>query len=281
MPRAGQNPLRQSKSPNFIRDIVCVVVTHLPELTGYHSQRFDVVKSCLYSMRKRIKRTHTFYVFDNGSCDTFREWVYNEFKPEMVTFSRNIGKTAARTTAISGLPASSIVCYSDDDILYYEDWFNPQIDLLNNFPNVSVVSGYPVRTMFRWGNKNTMLWASKNATVEVERFISDDYEKDFAASIGRVWEDHVKLTENDNDVKITFNNHKAYATSHHCQFIGYTGKLLQALTYDNMAMGDEKKFDEKADQIGLRLCTTERHCRHMGNVIDDKLKIELDDLWQR
>jgi hypothetical protein len=281
MPRLGQNPLKTNKAPNFIRDIVFVVVTHLPDLIGYHENRFEIVKSCLQSMRERSKRTHTFYVFDNGSNDLFREWLYNEFKPDMVTFSKNIGKLAARTTAICSLPPQSLVAYSDDDMLYYDNWLNPQIELLNNFPNTSLVSCYPIRTMFRWGNKNTLLWAAKNATVEVGRFIPDEYEIDYAASVGRSYKDHQKGTENDKDIKITFNKYQAYATGHHCQFVGYAGKLLRLMTYDTMSLGDEKKFDTAADILGLRLCTTKRYTRHMGNIIDDKLKSELDELWQQ
>jgi hypothetical protein len=281
MPRIGQNPLKPNKAPSFIRDIVFVVVTHFPEPIGYHAERFEIVKSCLYSMRKRSKRTHSFYVFDNGSHDMFREWVYNEFKPEMLTFSKNIGKAAARTTAIASLPPETLVSYSDDDILFYDNWLNPQIELLTNFPNVSLVSGYPIRTMFRWGNKNTLLWATKNAKVEVGRFMPDEWEKDYAESVGKNYDDHIKNTEKDNDIKITFDNHEAYATAHHAQFTGYVGKLLRLMTYDTMALGDEKNFDIKADLIGLRLSTIERQCRHMGNHIDEKLQSELDTLWQK
>lgn len=281
MPRDGLNPLRLQKAPNFIRDIVCVVVTHLPNFEGYHKERFEIVKACLQSMRNRAKRTHTFYVFDNGSCDEFRDWLYNTFKPDMVTFSPNIGKSSARTLAISGLPPETIVSYSDDDMLFYDDWLNPQLELLNNFQNVCLVSGYPIRTMFRWGIKNGLLWASKNATVETGRFISDEYEIDYAESVGKNVAVHFQQTEKDNDIKVTFNNKAAYLTGHHCQFTGYAGKLLRVLSYDNLASSDERKFDERADIVGLRLSTIERQCRHMGNVIDNKLQKELDELWQK
>lgn len=278
MPRIGANPLREQKAPKFIRDIVCLVVTHLPEFTGYHENRFDVVKACLLSMRNNIHKTHSFYVFDNGSSDVFRDWLYNEFKPDFVTFAPNIGKTAARTTAISSLPPETLVCYSDDDILYFDNWLSPQLDILTTFPNVGVVSGYPVRTQFRWGNKNTLLWASKNATVEVGRFIPDEYEIDFCNSVERSFEEHKEKTINDNDIKITYQNKSAYATAHHCQFIGYAGRLLPALSYDMMAMGDEKKFDIAIDGIGLRLCTIERQCRHIGNYIDEALQVEINSM---
>src|SRR5678815_2255422 len=156
MPRVNRNPLVNSKAPYSIQDIVLLVVTHLPELTSdYHKERFEIIKACLYSMRSGAHRTHTFYVFDNGSCEEFREWLYNEFKPDMVTFSQNIGKMAARTTAVTSLPLTCLVAYSDDDILYYDNWLNPQIELINFFPNVACVTGSPIRTMFRWGINHT------------------------------------------------------------------------------------------------------------------------------
>jgi hypothetical protein len=46
---------------------------------------------------------------------------------------------------------------------------------------------------------------------------------------------------------------------------------------DRDAMGDEKPFDWAVDNAGLlRLTTTERYTRHIGNILDDELR----ELWQ-
>ncbi len=173
------------------------------------------------------------------------------------------------------LPPGTIVCYSDDDILYHPNWLNPQIELLNHFPNVATVSGYPIRSMFRMGNANTIAWAEKSATVKRGQFIPREWEDDFARSVGRDPQQHVQMTVKDFDTKIVYNGKEAYAQAHHAQFIGYQVKIAQAMYFDGRALHDEHPFDIEMDKLGLRLCTTERLCRHMGNVLDEKLRAEI------
>jgi hypothetical protein len=272
--RIGNNPLRFKPAPYEFKPVVCLVVVHLPDDddTGYHAHRMDVVKTCLTTMRNGAKRDHTFFVWDNGSSIWFREWLEFEFKPDMLMLSPNIGKNPARASAIQMLPLGTIVAYSDDDIFYYDNWLTPQIDLLNHFPNVACVSGYPVRTQFRWGVENTLKWARENAKVKQGRFIPTEWEKDFCVSIERDWQYHLDYTEKDIDFKIIYEGKEAYATAHHCQFIGYAVNILPALHHDNLAMSDEKRFDTEMDRHGLRLCTTQRYARHIGNVLDDSFK---------
>ena len=281
MSRIGNNPLRFAQAPNTIENIVFVVVTHLPDpsgnsITDYHGQRFEVIKTCLETMRDNSHRKHTFMVWDNGSEDGFKQWLQNEFKPDILVQSKNIGKNAARAMAIQSLPLGSIVCYSDDDILYSDNWLNPQIELLNHFPNVACVSGYPLRVMFRWGVENTMKWAKENAKIEQGRLMPKEWDMDYCESVGQDYQQYVEKTIKDIDYRATFNGKKAYLTAHHCQFIGYAVKILPALTMEHdKAMGDEKPLDVLMDKIGLRLSTTDRLCRHMGNVLDEKLKNEI------
>ena len=282
--RTQHNPLRTKKAPYEFKPIVFLVVTHIPceEEPGYHSERFEVVKTCLETMRRGAHRDHTFMVWDNDSNSTFRDWLQHIFEPDILVMSKNIGKNPARAAAINSIPMGSIVCYSDDDMFYYDNWLAPQLELLYHFPNVSVVTGNPVRTQSRWGITNTLYWAEKNAKVERGRFIPKEWEQDFCVSLGRDYENyHVPNTLQDIDYRVTYENKKAYLMSHHCQFIGYAVKLLPALAFynDGMAMSDEKPFDEALDREGLRLCTIGRHTRHIGNVMDDRIRKAYDETF--
>jgi len=107
--------------------------------------------------------------------------------------------------------------------------------------------------------------------------LPDEWERDFAVSVGRVEQDHITNTKNDMDVMITYKGMQAFATSHHCQQIGYAGTLARALQFDGMAMGEERSFDERLDKLGLRLATTDRFVRHIGNVIDSNLETAITD----
>ena len=273
--RTQHNPLREQAAPYEIKETVLLVVTHLPceQEPGYHKDRMEVVQTCLTTMRERAGREHTFFVWDNGSNETFRDWLRHIFEPDILVESHNIGKNQARAAAIGALPLDTIVAYSDDDIYFEENWLAPQLDLLVTFPHVAAVSGMPIRTMMRWGNENTLKWAREHAKVKQGRFIPQEWEFDYADSIGRSHEDQIQITLKDTDYKIQYEGREAYAAAHHAQFIGYVVKVLPAMRASLYgAMPDEKPTDIMMDRTGLRLCTVKRLCRHIGNVLDESFK---------
>src|SRR5574343_271402 len=275
MARLGSNPNRNSKAPARLTDTVLTCVTHLPEMRGYHMHRFEVVKKCLTSMREHAGGGYSVAIWDNGSCEAFREWVTYEYQPDVFVQSVNIGKSAARAALFGMVDSDAIVTYCDDDIYFYPDWLKPQIEILRRFPDASCVTGYPVRTAFRWGVEQT----HRRLHPRSGRFIPQDWEDDFAVSIGRDIETHRATTENDVDYIVERDGLQAYATAHHCQFIGRAGVLLQAARKVMMygAMPDEKPFDIELDRLGNRLATTQRLARHIGNYIDDDLRRDIDE----
>ena len=264
--RKGNNPNRSAGADQFM-PIVLTAVTHLPNLLGYHAGRMEVVQTCLNTMRDNAGQETTIIVWDNGSSADLRDWLQFEYKPDMLMLSDNVGKTAARTSLIRMCPPGSIIGYSDDDIYFYPNWLAPQLELLKHFPNVAAVTGYPVRTAFRWGIDNTLAWARKNGTLEQGEFIPRQWEDDFCVSIGRdpIW--HMENTTEDIDYRVTYKGKHAYCTAHHCQFIGYQETLVKVTHYDGKSMGDEKVIDIALDKLGLRLATINRLTRHIGNVI--------------
>jgi len=273
--RVGSNPNKSSPATATFRKLVLTCVTHLPNQEGYHADRLEVVQTCLRTMRAGAKLEHTLIVWDNGSCDALRDWLQFEFKPDVLILSPNIGKTAARTALVRMCHPKAVVGYADDDMLFYDNWLAPQIELLQHFPNVASVTGYPVRTSFRWGTENTQAWARINGRLETGRFLPQEWEDDFAVSIGRDIEQHRQGSDRDFDYRVTYNGKQAYCTSHHCQFIGRPDTIGKVLQYDGAAMGDEKPFDVALDTIGLRLATTQRLTRHIGNILDDKIRNEI------
>ena len=219
-------------------------------------------------MLQGIGREYSLLVWDNGSIPELLRWIGEETKPDILIESQNYGLTFAKAAIAKMLPPNAILCYSDDDMLFMNDWLAPQLDILTTFPNVACVTGYPVRTSFRWGNENTKAWARDNAFLESGRFIPQEWDDDFALSVGRSVEYQRNYTKDDIDWRITYKNQKVYATSHHCQFIGYAGKVAQALQHGNKALESETGFDVELDKIGLRLATTNRLARHIGNVLE-------------
>jgi len=270
--RTEMNPNRRTKADGYA-PYIASSVTHLPNFEGYHQERFEVVKTSLTTMRENAGLDCQILIWDNGSCQEFRDWLLNEYKPDYVVLSNNVGLSNARAGLIRMLPPDVILGVADDDMYYYPDWFKAQVELMKYFPNVGQVSGYPVRTQMRWGNKRTLEWARKVAVVEEGSFIPAEWDRDYCTSIGRDYEWHKKQTENDWDYRITYRGVQAYAFAHHCQFICKVKLLANLMRFTTEAMSDDKPFDWAVDNTGmLRLTTINRYTRHIGNVLDDDLK---------
>jgi hypothetical protein len=267
--RIGKNPLRDGEVDGFPR-VMISAITHLPHQKGYHEKRLQIVKMCLLSMREAAGMDCGVMIWDNGSCEDLLRWLHFDYRPDFIMTGENVGKINARTAILNMLPDNTILAMCDDDMYFYPDWLKKSYKLLRAFPNVGVVSGYPTRRAFHWATINTLEWARdcKDAKVDVGRFIPEQWEHDYAVSLGRDWEFHKSYTAKDQDYKVTYKDkYEAFLTAHHCQWMGYAGRLKKLMKYDYEAMANDKPFDESIDTAGLlRLSTTERLTRHMGNI---------------
>ena len=276
--REGTNPNRKAVVDGY-KPIVVSAITHLPNLEGYHSERLNVIKASLESMRANAGMDCQIFIWDNGSCDQLLYWLRRSFKPDFLMTSANVGKSIARASIVKMLPPGTIVGVADDDMFYYPDWLKEQVRVLKNYPNTGTVSGWPVRTQFRFHNSATLAWGRRYASrFERGKFIPPQEDKDFCTSIGR---DYIgkqfNYTRNDFDTKLTFRGIETYATGHHAQWIGYADIISRYVSYDRQAMADERPFEKAVNDAGLlRLTTFKRYTRHIGNVLDP----ELEALWQ-
>ena len=165
MSRSGMNPNRHAKVKTFA-PVIAMQICHLPNMEDYHADRLEVIQLSLNTMRRNAGVDCQIGVWDNGSCEVFRTWLEDEYKPDYLILSPNVGKASARSAMVRMVPPSTIIGIADDDMYYYPNWLSEQIKILNHFPNVGQVSGYPVRTQFRWGNKKTVLWAANRKLLK-------------------------------------------------------------------------------------------------------------------
>jgi hypothetical protein len=267
--------MRAAQAPGHVPELVTGVITYLPDRHGYHATRLEVVQACLGSMRKGAPGAAVL-VWDNGSGKELRDWLVNDYKPDYLVLSPNIGKQSARAAIVGMFPPKTIIGVSDDDMLFYPGWLEAHLRLLKGFPNVGMVSGWPVRASFGWATDHTVKWGEVNGEIRRGRFISDDEERDYALSVGLVPSEHLRRFKDRKDIQVEYQSLTAYATAQHCQFLCYAGMIAALCKWEGAAMGDEKPFDCGMDEAGLlRLTTIERTTRHMGNVVDDRLRAEL------
>lgn len=276
--RDGTNPNRLAKVDGYA-PIVVSAITHLPHMKGYHENRLDVVMCSLETLRKNAGTDCEVLVWDNGSCPTLTDWLKDVYRPDYLVLAPNMGKSIARASIVNMLPSGTIVGVADDDMYYYPNWLREQVRVLKTYPNVGTVSGWPVRTQFRFHNQATVRWAQSTRACEMQvgRFISAEEDKDFCTSIGRDYTYQVPYTAKDKDILLTYRGVKAYATGHHAQWIGYVDRLKSELAYTKEAMADERPFENEVDCANmLRLTTYKRYTQHIGNKLDPKLEA----LWR-
>lgn len=278
--RVGSNPMKDRQAPARLPGAVMAVITYLPETQGgYWLERMEIIQTCLTSMRKNAGMDAAVLVWDNGSCDKLRNWLRNVYQPDYLMESPNIGKTPARQSILRMFPFETIVAISDDDMLFYPDWMFRQVELLTKWPNVGSVTGYVNRAAFRWGIENTVRWAEEEAVLRKGQFIPPEWEADYATSVGINPAEWLPRISQEQDYLIEYRGMRAYATSHHCQFVCYAGRLAPLARSVCQCLSGEKQSDIDIDQAGLlRLATFERLSRHMGNRWDAKLRMEAEEM---
>lgn len=273
--RQGMNPLREEQITKALPPAVPVVAVtvHLPNEEGYHAGRFEIVTSSLRLARQNAGMVHHFVVWDNGSCDKMREWLFYEFKPDKLMLTDNVGvlNTMRR---IMGMYHDSVVAYSNDDILYYPDWLPEQVHILQSFPNVGTVSGCVTRFYTGKADSATVQWAGDrmkgiaNTPREWDRQHNESIGGSgyLAAPLG------IPLVE--------YEGTRALVGGNHCQIVCYAQRLYPFLKRTERYMEPLfQSLDVEINKAGLlRLLTTTRRTRHIGNVLSDDDRKEINEL---
>lgn len=280
MARIGSNPARNKFSDYRPAGVTVAVLTFVPELKGYFTQRFDVLKLTLSSLIANTSEPFDFIVFDNGSCEPVVDYLRDLNEKGILDYlmlsTQNLGKIGALKLLFNAAPGE-VIAYSDDDILFYPGWLETHLQIIETFPNVGMVSGLPVRNASDRASetlKKIIAEGVPGLTVSRERRIPDDWEADWAVSTGRDPGEHIQATKDRQDLILELNGVEVLGSANHFQFVSPKDVLVKALSseWGGQLMGQMVELDEDVDRQGfLRLSTLERYTRHIGNVISPQL----------
>jgi len=270
--RAERTDLRPNK-------VTACVLTCIPARKGYYAYRLDVLKACLASLLAHTPLDlYDLLVFDNGSCPEVVDYLRSLHASGRIHYlmlsARNIGKVNACKAMFRAAPAD-IISYADDDVLFYPGWLEASLEVLETYPTVGMVSAGPVRSQFRYGNRYLPGYLAIHPDVSVERgrFIPDEWEHDFARSIGR-GDAFLQETRQLDDILLEYRGIRAYSTATHFQYLAHRDVMLQGIAPawdDRLMEGPHVEIDKKIDDLGFaRLSTHERYVRHLGNVLTDE-----------
>ena len=287
MPRVGMNPNREKpfsgKLPPAIL-AVCVVV-HLPDTNEYHKQRPAIVEASLATARKHAGTDHVLTVWDNG-CGTVGKKIIAAARPDVVITSENIGKLNAWKHLLR-MYIDGIVSIADDDILYYPGWLAEQVRVLEAYDNrpdawkVASVTGVVTKQNAQTQCAKTWEWANANAAVfDRKGDIPNLWDAQHGMSCGRDRKSAEKYQVSNHIADVAYNGVRARVCGGHTQFVCRAATIEPVIPFtDRLMMPTFMLFDSTLDSHGLlKLATWERTARHLGNVLNDDDKEEIEEL---
>ena len=281
--RVGQNP---AKAVDFVAQpekVTVAVISYIPTLGGYYAQSLDVLKACLKSIWENTHLPCDLMVFDNGSCSEVRAYLSDVHAQGKIGYlilsKRNIGKAGA-WNFIFGASPGDYVAYADSDVYHYPGWLAPQIELLETFPQVGMITGMPMWTPLEYST-STIEWADGNPDIQLEygKFLPwEDYWR-HARSLGADEEKARTHFDSVEDVTVLYDGQRYYVGAAHFQFVARKAALQSVLPIPSKRpMGQVRLLDIAINEQGyLRLCTPDWWVQHMGNTLQGEFDFERMD----
>ena len=282
MARVGINPARNRVTSYRPARVTVAVLACVPYMDGYFRDRLQVLKLSLGSLLKHTDGPYDLLVMDNGSCAEAKSYLQAlqdvRALRYLFTSAENIGKVGALKLMFRAAPGE-VIAYADDDIFFYPGWLQAHLSLLDGFPNVGMVSGCAVRTLFDHGTQSNLHLAASDPEVRLTRgqHIPETWEHEWAESYGRDPAAHLEAIRSMEDMSLEYRGLTAFAIANHNQFVSPKSVMLQALpeTWSGRLMGEMNELDNAVDGAGhLRLSTMERTTKHIGNLISPAMAEE-------
>lgn len=275
MARVGINPARNRVTAYRPSRVTVTMLVYVPYLEGYFRDRLEVLKLSLTSLIKHTDLPYDLMVMDNGSCAEVKAFLRSLQEMGalryLITAHENIGKIGALKILFRAAPGE-VIAYSDDDIFFYPGWLQEHLRLLDGYPNVGMVSGCAVRTLFDHGTRANLAFAEADHEVVLTRGqrIPEQWEIEWAESYGRDPAAHREALHSMQDMTLLYRGLEAYAIANHNQFVTPKEVMLRFLpeTWSGRLMGEMNELDNAVAEGGcLRLSTIERTTKHIGNTI--------------
>lgn len=272
--RKGQNPAKFVKDVARPERITVALLNYIPFLSGFYAETLDVLKVSLESMRNEAGLPFDLMVFDNGSCPKVRDFLVREKEEGRIQYlilsEKNMGKGGAWNVMLAGAPGE-IIAYTDSDVLFSPGWLSRSVELLENFPNVGMVTARPFHTKPVYYSQ-TLNWAHSepNVILESGKFIPWSVYREFDLSLGQP-EEEIRARFDETDYwQITYRGIKAFVGASHWQFTAFKSTLLQFLPFDmSKPMGQVKQLDERMNNYGLlRLMVPDPLVMNLSNSTD-------------
>jgi glycosyltransferase involved in cell wall biosynthesis len=276
--RIGTNPVKVKKptlSPP--KPVTVVIITYIPYLSGYFQDSLEVLNLALRSIWENTEEPFDLMVFDNGSCSEVREYLLTQNERNKIQYlilsNENVGIPGAWNVAFKAAPGK-FVAFADYDIYFFPGWLKAHLNIFENFPNVGMVTGTPIRPPIEFSSK-TLEWAENHKEVDINRGILQSWEDylTHTKSLGMSENESRETYQTGEDILINYREKEVFIGAGHFQFVAYKDVLEKVTPFPNtIAMGNERLLDQRINELGLlRLTLTRKFVQHLGNSPDKDL----------
>jgi len=271
------NPGRGKTSDYSPARVTVCVLTYLPNDIGYFRNRFDVTRVCIESILQNTKTPYDLMVFDNGSRPDLVDYLQDQKDEGKINFlvlsSQNIGKIGALQVMFRSAPGE-VIAYTDDDVFFLPGWLERQLEVLDTYPDVGMVTGMIIKPHMKEGIQSAVDFSKKgDVETEVGNLIDPEIEEHYIKHTGRTWQRYEEEIEGLKDIRMSYRGVQTYVSAGHYQFVSPKKCILEALpeTWSGNLMGEMRDLDRSVDELGyLRLCTHPQTIRLLGNLIDEE-----------
>jgi hypothetical protein len=278
MSRKGVNPGKLIKNVSLIKaKITICVITHVPFMSGYWKDSFDVLKVSLESMILNTQLNVDIFVFDNGSCEKVRSYLMDLLAQGKINYlllsDRNVGKCEA-WNMLFGAVQSEFILYSDCDVYFYPGWETAHLEIFDKFNDVGMVTGMPIRDNVEVYTSSTFeaIGKSKDISITRGKLIPIIYLERIRASVGGTTDIYLNGDLKDLlDVKIEKKGISAYIGAGHFEFMIRSEIARELLPFPtHKLIGIESIIDKLInDKKYLRLSTCNAVVHHIGNSLEN------------
>lgn len=276
--RVGFNPHKDQPQEQSAYLHQVVVPVYIPNQEGYFTESFKIFQLCLESMFSTIHPKTFITIVNNGSGNFVKEYLDELLqlgKIQELIHTQNIGKLNA---ILKGLVGNDIelVTISDADVLFLPDWQKETVKVFSQVPKAGVVGIVPQFKMHETNcgtvlfdaffNKKLKFIPVKNRSALIRFYDSIGWDRNYN-------QDYLKYNlglEINADLKVLVGSGHFVAT--------YKKDMFQEITaYLNYKLGgtSEGYLDKAPLKKGYwRLTTYDNYAYHMGNTLEDWMKIE-------
>lgn len=293
MSRTEGNPFKRKEVRFAPKRTTVIVLSFIPHLRGYFSERLEILQVCLLSILKHTDRPFNLMVVDNGSCSQVVKYLVDMKQKGLIQHlllhHENLGYGYALSMAFQAA-LGEYVAFSNDDVFFYPNWLSNQIAILEAFPKVGFVGGQPI--VGHPAAKLAPTIASQLGLSLQDYTPPFEWVKEWAHSLGTTLEDLLSDPYVKGE-KLYLLRSKGITAVTGCTGYQYTFKRALLVDLPPLLKGlgvgpEDQHWHQAADNRGyLNLNTVERFTLHLGNELDcldhsllEEYGIELPSPWR-